>query len=117
MTFQNMMPKKDKTQRKRYIAFSVSASREITRKEFIAAIRKNTINNEQWDRIVPWLTVFENNMGILRCIHTGCNEAILLLTTIERVGKSGEKIQVNTLGTSGTIKKAKTRYLKLKNDQ
>ena len=117
MTIPSSMPKRDKTQRKRYIAFTVTASRDITRKEFISAIRKNTKSNEQWGRIGPWLTVFEKNKGILRCIHTGSNEAILLLTSIENVGRSGEKIRVNTLGTSGTIKKAKLRYLKLKNNQ
>jgi RNase P/RNase MRP subunit POP5 len=106
------MSENETRQRKRYIAFSVKAPRDITRKEFISAIRKNIADKDQWGRIEPWLTVFENNMGILRCIHTGCNEAKMLLTSIEKVGREGEKIQVKTLGTSGTIKKAKLRYLK-----
>jgi RNase P/RNase MRP subunit POP5 len=107
------MPKAGKTQRKRYIAFSVEAPRDISRKEFISAIRKNAQEQEKWERMEPWLTVFENNKGILRCTHTGCQEAILLLTSIESIGREGVKIKVKTLGTSGTIKKAKSRYLGL----
>lgn len=108
------MPKTDKTLRKRYIAFSVEAQRDISRREFISAIRKNAQGQDIWEKMEPWLTVFENNKGILRCRHTGCEEAILLLTSIESIGREGVRIKVKTLGTSGTIKKAKSRYLGLK---
>jgi RNase P/RNase MRP subunit POP5 len=107
------MPKTDKILRKRYIAFSVEAPRDISRKEFITAIRKNAQGQDKWEKMEPWLTVFENNKGILRCRHTGCEEAIFLLTSIESIGKEDVKIKVKTLGTSGTIKKAKSRYLGL----
>lgn len=106
------MPKTDKTLRKRYIAFSVEAPRDVSRKEFISAIRKNAPEQDKWERMEPWLTVFENNKGILRCRHTGCEEAILLLNSIESIGRERVKIKVRTLGTSGTIKKAKSRYLR-----
>lgn len=59
----------------------------------------------------PWLTVFEHNKGILRCVHTYKDEAIGLLTSIKTMGGEKMPIKVETLGTSGTIKKAKRKYL------
>jgi RNase P/RNase MRP subunit POP5 len=105
------MPKTDKTLRKRYIAFSVESPRDISRKEFISAIRMKAPEQDKWEKMEPWLTVFENNKGILRCTHKGCEEAISLLNSIESIGRERVKIKVRTLGTSGTIKKAKSRYL------
>jgi RNase P/RNase MRP subunit POP5 len=106
-----MTAEKDKA-RKRYIAFRIHTPNEISRKEFIAAIRRNVNEKNQWERVMPWLTVFENNQGILRCVHTAKDEAITILNSIEHVGRGREKVRVETLGTSGTIKKAKLRFLK-----
>jgi RNase P/RNase MRP subunit POP5 len=107
------MPAKDKKPRKRYIAFKVNAPCEISRKDFISAIRKKVTDQNQWERVEPWLTVFENNEGILRCIHKARDEAVEILTSIKNIGMENVKITVETLGTSGTIKKAKLRYLGL----
>lgn len=108
------MPSKNKKPRKRYIAFRIDATNEISRKEFISAIRKNVNGKDQWERVDPWLTVFENNEGILRCVHTALDEALEILTSIENIGRENVKVKVETLGTSGTIKKAKLHYLGLK---
>jgi RNase P/RNase MRP subunit POP5 len=106
------MPAEKNKARKRYIAFRVHAPKEISRKEFISAIRREVNDKNQWERVMPWLTVFENNQGILRCIHTAKDEAVQILTSIEHIGRGKEKVRVETLGTSGTIKKAKLRFLK-----
>lgn len=106
------MPAEKNKARKRYIAFKVDASWEISRKEFIAALRRNIKDKNQWERVMPWLTVFENNQGILRCVHTAKDEAVQILNSIEYLGKERKKVKVETLGTSGTIKKAKLRFLK-----
>ena len=103
------MPKKSKRGRKRYIAFRIHASREISRKEFIAALRRNVSDQESWDRIKPWLTVFEDNCGILRCTHTTSDEAVALLVSIEEIGREKAACKADTLCTSGTIKKAKSK--------
>ena len=103
------MGHKKKSERKRYIAFKVNAPREITRGEFITAIKRKVPQRTLWGEMTPWLTVFENNRGILRCAHTCLDEAIKLLSSITQVG--GGRVEVVTLGTSGTIKKAKQRYL------
>ena len=106
------MPARKTKARKRYIAFRVHATWEISRKEFIAAIRRNVNEKNQWERVMPWLTVFENNQGILRCMHTAKDEAVEILNSIEYIDKGKEKVRVETLGTSGTIKKAKLHFLK-----
>jgi RNase P/RNase MRP subunit POP5 len=108
------MSSKNKKPRKRYIAFRITAPCRISRKEFISAIRKNVQEKDQWERVEPWLTVFENNEGILRCVHTAKDEALEILASIENIGSENVKVKVETLGTSGTIKKAKLHYLGLK---
>ncbi len=112
--FRNM-PSKIKTERKRYIAFKITAPRVISRKELISTIREKVKNNESWVKIKPWLTIFEDNEGILRCVHTNKDEAVKLLTSIKIVGKEKMPVSVETLGTSGTIKQAKRKYLSLRN--
>ncbi len=105
------MPAKSIKARKRYIAFRIHAPRTISRKEFIAAIRESTKDKSAWDRIRPWLTVFEYNEGILRCAHTAKDEAIALLTGITIMGREKMPITVETLGTSGTIKNVKRKHI------
>lgn len=101
------MPIKSQRDKKRYIAFKIHAPRSITRKEFIAAIRGNIKDNNSWNNMKPWLTVFGDNAGILRCTHSAKDEAIVLLGSISYVGREKIDVKVETLTTSGTIKKAK----------
>jgi RNase P/RNase MRP subunit POP5 len=101
------MPIKSQRDKKRYIAFKVHAPRQVTRKEFIAAIRGNIKNNNSWNTMKPWLTVFGDNRGVLRCTHSAKDEAKALLGSISHVGKEKTEVKVETLTTSGTIKKAK----------
>lgn len=101
------MPIKSQRDKKRYIAFKVHAARSISRKEFIASIRGNIKDNNSWNTMKPWLTVFGDNAGILRCTHTAKDEAIALLGSITYVGREKTEVKVETLTTSGTIKKAK----------
>ena len=103
------MPSKAKRDKKRYIAFRIDAPRDITRKEFIAAIRQGTNDQEQWERMKPWLTVFEGNCGILRCFYLSRDEAIELLTSIRHIGREKMPVSVTTLVTSGSIKKVKMK--------
>jgi RNase P/RNase MRP subunit POP5 len=105
------MTASDKTTRKRYIAFQINAPRTISRSEFIYAIRDREKSNEYKEGIKPWLTVFDNNQGILRCAHTKKDEAVRLLSSIKSVGREKMPVKVITLGTSGTIKTARRRYL------
>ena len=105
------MPSKAPRDKKRYIAFRIEAPREITRKEFIGAIRQGVPEKVQWEQMKPWLTVFEDNCGILRCFYLFKDEAIELLNSITHVGLERVAVSVTTLGTSGSIKKAKLKFL------
>jgi RNase P/RNase MRP subunit POP5 len=106
------MPIKSQRDKKRYITFRIHAPRIISRKEFITAIRRNISDQESWDRMKPWLTVFEDNCGILRCTHTTADEATALLVSIDHIGRENTACKVETVTTSGTIKKAKSKILK-----
>ncbi|UCG69123.1 MAG: hypothetical protein JSV09_15280 [Thermoplasmata archaeon] len=105
------MTSSDKTARKRYIAFQITAPRIISRNEFISAIREKEKDEGNQEDVRPWLTVFENNKGILRCAHTNKEKAMRLLVSIKSIGRDKVPVKVVTLGTSGTIKKAKRRYM------
>lgn len=105
------MPSKIKKPKRRYITFKVHSPKILSRKEFISAIRQNISGKEAWDKMQPWLTVFQDNEGILRCNRNEVDKAKELLISIKSVGREQIPVTVETLGTSGTIKKAKGKYL------
>lgn len=86
--------------RQRYIAFVIRGG-STDRGGMISAIR-DAFTREQYDRIEPWLTVFDGREGIVRVDHMGKEEAVEILNSIE-VGAGN----VETLVTSGTIKNAR----------
>lgn len=99
-----------KEYRQRYIVFEIDAPRTLERWELIKALQQRAsqmgLDNNMAGR--PWLTAFEGNRGILRCAHTEKDNAIELLSSITEVGEDNElKVEIRTLKTSGTIKKAK----------
>ena len=49
-----------------------------------------------------YLIRFKKDMGIVKCKHTQKENTIKLLTSIKNI--SSNKLDVETLGTSGTIK-------------
>ncbi len=60
--------------------------------------------------VKPWLVLMEGNRGLLRCAHTHRDEAVRLLRSLENPEGLGRPVR--TLGTSGTIRKARERYLR-----
>ncbi len=90
---------KDKVGRRRYILFSVNG--EASRFDLIRAINnqyRKAFDNDN----VPWLTVYTNNQGIVRCHHTQQDYIIYLLNSV-----STDTFSLITCKTSGTIKKLK----------
>ncbi len=51
------------------------------------------------------LTVFDGGIGIARCLHTEREAMVTALTSIDAIG--GLPARIDTLVTSGTIKKVK----------
>lgn len=88
--------------RQRYIVFIIEGGK-TDRGGMIGAIR-NEFSKEEYDEIKPWLTVFEEDRGIIRCKHTGKERAVEILNDM-RVGGG----DVKTVTTSGTMKKAKKK--------
>lgn len=100
---------KDRVGRSRYIAFLVSSKEEVRTGDLISTIKKAVDKYEDAEKIRPWIIMFEKGKGIARCSHTAKDECINLLRSIRSVG--GQSVQIRTLGTSGTVKGARKKYL------
>ena len=95
--------------RRRYIVFTIDAPRNIERWELIKEFQREAsrMGLDQESEGRPWLTAFQDNRGILRCSHTDKDTAIEMLQSVTEVGEERLKVTIETLVTSGTIKKAK----------
>jgi len=79
----------------------VDGARPFTRREVVAALR---------DAAEPlWLVSFESPLGLVRSTNLRKDRAIRALQTVSAI--AGEPVQVTTLGTSGTIRRASAKYL------
>lgn len=56
-----------------------------------------------------WLIEFDGTHGIVRCPHTAKEATIALLAGMDRVGDV--PVDVETLGTSGTIRRCRAKFL------
>lgn len=96
---------RDKVGRKRYIVFRVDAERAISRRDFEQAIISSFRVKGTFQSVRPKLIGFDGKAGILRCLHTGKERAIEILTATTRV--ADKDVKVETVKTSGTIRKAR----------
>ena len=97
--------------RKRLIAFRIDAPRNIERWELIKVLQNKAMEmgmaGEGQAR--PWLTVYKDNRGIMRCAHVDKEKAIELLVSVTEIGEANTPVQLETIVTSGTIKQAKAK--------
>lgn len=103
------MAVKDKIGRRRYIAFRIQCDKEIQENDLIRVVREKCSKENKLEEIKPWILRFENNQGLLRCSHLAKERAIEMLMSINEV--NGVKVNIETLGTSGTIRSAVRKYL------
>lgn len=87
--------------RHRYVAFRVDADAPLGSGDLVAELR----DRNDW----AWLISFDGGHGILRCPHTRKAEAIELLVGLDAVGDV--PVEVETLGTSGTIRACRRKFL------
>ena len=87
---------RDKVGRNRYVAFVVAPP--VERSRLTAALRDGPV------RLL--LVEYDGGRGLVRCAHTAKEETIAFLNAL-RIGPA----QVRTTGTSGTIRKAREKYL------
>lgn len=92
------MPRPD---RPRYVAFRVDAGAEPSFEEVVDALRARGDD--------AWLVAFDGEQGIVRCPHTEQQATVDLLNGLDELG--GEPADVATLGTSGTVRACRRKFL------
>ena len=88
--------------RYRYIAFRVEGPRSYRREEMAEAFRPAALR--------LWLIVFDGTRGLVRTTNVEKDAAIRALVAIESV--AGDRVRIQTVGTSGTIRAATEKFLK-----
>ncbi|UCH88437.1 MAG: hypothetical protein JSV49_09255 [Thermoplasmata archaeon] len=110
---------KSKIGRRRYIVFKIQSGEEITYKDLIFTFNrilpihqkdKNSIN-ENPPVLRHKLKYFDGEYGILLCPHWLKASAIEIIGSVQNVGYRKKPIKIETIGTSGTLKKARKKYL------
>lgn len=92
--------------RRRYIGFEIKTDKDKTflKEDIIENIRKKSerIYNKNFKEMGLFLVRFNGMQGIVRCKHTEKENTIALLKKMDKI--NDEKITINTIATSGTIK-------------
>jgi ribonuclease P/MRP protein subunit POP5 len=100
----------------RYIAFElISEAKPVSEKDITRAILNSLIRllgEVGSSKTNIWLLEYSEGKGLIRCSHTAVTEVMAAITTITTV--NDKKAAVHVLGVSGTIKKAKEKWLNLK---
>jgi len=83
----------------------------IDRQDVISALRSQCKARFDTDckELGIYLTRFDGEQGIVRCKHTEKDRAIQLLTSINII--ASQKVEIETLGTSGTIKSLVKKHM------
>lgn len=98
---------KDRVGRNRYVAFRVEGGAALSRDQVIEALREAAHGLPEDAR--PWLIRWRGGEGVVRCGHRHKETVLDLLRSLRRIG--GREVRVETLGTSGTVRKAVRKYL------
>lgn len=106
---------KDVAGRHRYIAFRLEGNpRAPSRGEVVGALRgmaTTRAGRGAVEEMRLWLTLFDGTQGILKVAHTSRDAAVEILRAIRWVGDKDNPTRVVPLGTSGTLRQARARYL------
>jgi len=98
----------------RYIGFEVNSSEntlEIDKSDFIFEMKQICLKlfNKNYHEFGIYLVRFDGKKGIVKCKHTEKENIIKLLKSIKKI--SSFDVDINTLGTSGTIKSLIKKHL------
>jgi RNase P/RNase MRP subunit POP5 len=96
---------RDKVGRKRYVVLIVNTESTLSHEDFEQAVVSLLREKGVLRSVRPKLIDFDGQAGIIRCAHTGRDEMIDTLASITVV--SGAEVQVETVKTSGTLRKAR----------
>lgn len=103
------MTVKDRVGRVRHIAFRLSAGEPIARADLAAAIR--SVGAQAGIDPPPELTVFDGDNGLVRVRHVHALAARAAITKVASVGRRAIPVRIETLGTSGTMRAARRKWL------
>lgn len=98
--------------RRRYIGFVVKSDRNnFTESDLLNDLKVNCKNffDRDYREMGLRLIRFDGEKGILRCNHVEKDNTIKLLMSIKSV--SSEKVEIETVGTSGTIKSLVSKHM------
>ncbi len=102
-------------EKKRYIAFKIIYDEEISEGEIVSLIRKSVLSYYGYwgtSKANPWLVYYNYPYGIVRCQRDNVD---FVKSSLILVREYKEKpINIICLGVSGTIRKAKIKFLKIK---
>lgn len=107
-------PKPSKRDRYRYVAFRLRSDAEArpSRNAMISAIQ-GTADEQGLRDAEPWLTRFNGEHGILRCLRGHEKDAVRLLRSIDTIpDEETVRVRVETLSTSGTIASLQRKVLR-----
>ena len=87
----------------RYVVFQIESEVSVSEEAMVVALAA------AFPGRVPKLVVFQRDSGIVRCLNTTKDETIRRLNAMRAIDK--RPVVVRTIGTSGTIRKAREKYL------
>jgi RNase P/RNase MRP subunit POP5 len=96
-----------------HVKLKNSKSRSITPDD-INSLNGTVTSSEQNLKTLlqpPWVINLHNNVGLIRCHHLDKEKTISLLHSIKWVGKAKNPATIQTIGTTGTIRSARKKYL------
>jgi RNase P/RNase MRP subunit POP5 len=96
---------RDKVGRKRYIVLSVNSESTLSHDDLDRTVVSLLREKGRLQFVRPKLIDFDGRAGIIRCSHTGRDELVDILNSLTVV--SGAAVQVKTVKTSGTLRKAR----------
>ncbi|MFH1125513.1 MAG: Rpp14/Pop5 family protein [Candidatus Altiarchaeota archaeon] len=101
-------------ERNRYVAFELTCNRRCTRDEVVKAIWNSVVGflgQMKAGKMSLWVMDWSDSRqsGILKVDHKSIKDLRVGITALSRVGES--EASVNVLGVSGTLKKARGRYM------
>ena len=102
-------------EKKRYIAFKILYDDELSEGEVVNLIRRAVLEYYGiWgtSKANPWLVYYDFPYGILRCQRENVDYVKASLILVREF--KGKPINIICLGVSGTIRKAKIKFLGIK---
>jgi RNase P/RNase MRP subunit POP5 len=112
-----------KTFRRRYIVFKVTGEErdKLGFDNLVWSVKKSfdEAGGGILEKARPWIIRFDGENGILRCSHLVKKEAISVMNSTVLYSKGNKKIdaKIKTVGTSGTIKRATTKFFSKSQNQ